>query len=80
MNPPETIQPNDYLVIQTSVVMLLVEALIATHPNPDEVRRQFDQLYGQFQSNLLASGTARPEHLDIGRQLIEKIFAPPESI
>ena len=77
MNNTNDVNPNDYLVIQITILMFAVESLISTHPNRAAVRQQFDQMYGQFQANTLASGVAAPRHLDIARQLVEKIFSLP---
>lgn len=66
----------DIWTAQIAVLMCAVEALIATHPQPDEVRRVFDQLFGQLQAGILASG-ATPLATGLMRQLAEKIFSPP---
>ena len=73
------VSPQDYLVLQITVAMCAIEALIATHPNPALVRRSFDQLYGQFQAYALASGLAHPDHLAVAKPLVEKLFSPPET-
>jgi hypothetical protein len=71
--------PMDILTSQVTVMMCAVEALIATHPAPEAVRQQFDQLFGQIQAGVIARGT-KPESLDLAKKLIEKIFSPPENL
>ena len=71
------VSQQDFLVIQMTVALSAIEALIATHPNPARVRRSFDQVYGQFQALALTSGVAHPDHLAVARPLVEKLFAPP---
>ena len=79
MMPSPADQPTnqDYLVVQATVLAFAVEALIATHPEPQEVRRIFNQLFGQFQSGILATGGATLASTDLARQLAEKIFSSP---
>jgi len=61
------------LTIQITVLSFAVEALIATHPNPSEVRRVFDQMFVQFQASPAMLG-ASPDASLIARHLIEKMF------
>ena len=68
--------PGDIWTAQTTVLLCAVEALIATHPKPDEVRRVFDQLFGQIQAGLLSSGTT-PLGTGLMREIAEHLFAPP---
>ena len=63
---------------QITVLMCATEALIATHPNPAEVRRVFDQLFGQIQAESLATGLT-PLGSGLMRSFAEKIFAPPDT-
>lgn len=67
--------PGGIWTAQITVIMCAVEALIATHPRPDEVRRVFDQLFGQIQAGVLARGTTQ---LGTGlmRSFAEHLFAP----
>lgn len=67
---------SDIWTAQITVLMCAVEAIIATNPNPNEVRRIFDQLLGQIQAGLLVSGTT-PLGIGLMRQIAEKIFSPP---
>lgn len=61
------------LTIQITVLSFAVEALIATHPNPSEIRRVFDQMFSQFQASPAMLG-ASPDAALIARRLIEKLF------
>jgi hypothetical protein len=63
------------LTIENTVLSCAVEALIATHPNPERVRAIYDQLMGQIQANLLVSGEP-PEAMTVARQLTNKLFSP----
>jgi len=69
--------PGDYLTVQIVALNILVEALIAHHPNREAVRATVDQLFGQLQASGLASGVASPESLAVVRETIERVFAPP---
>lgn len=60
--------------IQIMVLLCAVEALIATHPNPEKVRAIYDQMMGQIQANLLVSGEP-PEAMAIVRRLTDKLFS-----
>lgn len=60
---------------QITVLCFAVEALIIDHPDPEKVRRAFDQMFGQFQAGILASGGATPEALALTKPLIEKLFS-----
>lgn len=42
--------------IQLHVLWAAVKAIIATHPEPEEVRKVFDQLIGQSSANLIIQG------------------------
>lgn len=70
---------SDIWTAQITVMMCAVEALIATHPKPEQVRQVFDQLFGQVQSGVAAADTTQPL-LDLMRQLAEKFFLPPETL
>ena len=65
------------LLIQNTVALMAIEALISTHPNPEKVRQAFDQIFGTFQANTLATGAADPNALGLARQVAEKIFQSP---
>ena len=68
----------DIFVAQITVMMCAVEALIATHPEPDKVRQQFDQLFGQVQAGSLARGTT-PLGTGLMREYAEHLFSPPST-
>lgn len=72
----QTPGPGDIWTAQCTVLMCAVEALIATHPEPNKVRLVFDQLFGQIQAGVLASGTT-PLGTGLMRSLAEHLFAPP---
>lgn len=69
----------DYLVAQVTVMACAVEALIACHPSQAEVRRIFDQVFGQIVATRQASVQG-----ELGTQLIqrmaEKFFSPPSTV
>ena len=65
------------IMIQNSVALMAIEALIATHPEPTKVRAVFDQLFGQLQAGVLASGAADLNALALARQTAEKLFESP---
>ena len=68
-------QTQHALIIQLSVSLMALEALIANHPDPESVRRSFDQMFGQLQANSLATGAANPEALEIARKVADRLFA-----
>ena len=61
--------------IRTAIDLLVLKALIATHPNPSQLRTVFDQLLGQFQANPVV--LQNPEFGDLIRRKVADIFAPP---
>ncbi len=67
----------DIWTAQLAVLMCAVKALIEASQQPDEVRRVFDQLFGQLQAGLLLSGTTLLG-TDLMRQFAEHLFASPE--
>lgn len=67
---------SDSLDMQITVAMCAIEALIATHPEPDKLRQVFDQLFGQIQAGLIAKGT-KPAELIPAKMLVEKFFSSP---
>ena len=69
----------DVLSAQSLVTLCAIEALIANHPQPDEVRKVFDQLFGQVSAGLLVSGLT-PLGLGLARQFAEKIFSSPSML
>lgn len=66
-------------LVQATVVGFAVEALISTHPDPESVRRVFDQLFGQFQAGIASTGAATPAISAMARQCAEKLFSSPSS-
>lgn len=65
--------------VQITVLSCAVEALIATHQRADEVRRVFDQLFGQVLAGCLATGTT-PAGAAAMREYAQKVFLPPETL
>ena len=72
--PEETQHVN---LIQSTIALMAIEALIATHPHPEKVRAVFDQMFGQFQAGVLTTGAADPNALAVARQTVEKLFGSP---
>ncbi len=62
-------------MIRSAVDLLVLKALIATHPNPDQLRMVFDQLLGQLQASPVV--LQDPEYSALIRQKVAEIFAPP---
>ena len=50
----------DLQIAKTTVLLFAVEALIATHPDPEGVRTVLDRLLSQFQADVLVTGAADP--------------------
>jgi hypothetical protein len=73
----KNISNNDLAVIQTSVLMGVVGALIKTHPNKDELYRVFDFAYSNLQVGM--SGSGSPAGSAVARHLIESLFGIPET-
>jgi ribosomal protein L17 len=61
------------LTAQVSMALFAVEALIATHPKPEEVRRVFDEIFGQFQVGIISTGSSI-EASNLLRQIADKVF------
>lgn len=62
-------------IIRSAVDLLVLKALIATHPSPAQLRMVFDQLLGQFQANPVV--LQDPECSALIRQKVVELFAPP---
>lgn len=65
--------------VQISVLHLAVKSLIATHPNADQVRREFDQLFAQGMAVLLATGGSSLEAAEFAREIAADLFGQPAS-
>jgi hypothetical protein len=59
--------------IQLHVLWAAVKAIIATHPEPEKVRKVFDQLIGQSTANLIVQGEP-VEALIVVRDLTTSLF------
>lgn len=62
-------------MIRSAVDLLVLKALIATHPNPDQLRMVFDQLLGQLQANPVV--LQDPEYSALIRRKAVELFSPP---
>ena len=65
----------DLFTIQITVLNCAVEAIIATHPEPEKVRATFDQLFGQIVAGVLVSGGATPAATQLAKQFAQKLFS-----
>lgn len=61
------------LEVRLTVMFCAIEALIAEHPRPVELRKTFDQLFDQVLAGLIASGASRDE-VSLARKIVEKWF------
>lgn len=55
-DPAEMFSAEILETIQLHVLSTAVKAIIATHPNPEQIRKVFDQLIGQSVANLIVQG------------------------
>ena len=63
-----------FLSLQVSLIGFAIEALIATHPNRAEVRRVFDQMLGQFQTQPTWLSLSADDS-KLARVMVEKMFS-----
>jgi hypothetical protein len=61
-------------ILTVSVLMVAITALIRAHPQPDEVRRCFDEIFTTVQTGLLGYGSV--EGRAFYHQLIDLLFSP----
>ena len=64
----------DILTTQLAVLSCAVEALVVTHPRPEELHRIFDQLFGQVLAGVLSSGGATPAGAELAKRFAYKLF------
>lgn len=62
--------------LQISVAQMAIKALISTHPDPDAVRKVYDQLLAQFMANT-AGLPSNSDRMVVLRDITATLFAPP---
>ncbi|MYM92394.1 hypothetical protein [Duganella vulcania] len=63
----------DIATIHSSVIACAVDALIATHPDPESVRRVFDALFAQASATLIVQGEPL-EAFKLARRFADRLF------
>ncbi len=71
----DEISSEDSTIVKITVLMFAVEALIATHPEPEKVKAALDRLIGQFQADVLISGAADPVVTRYLRKMTDTLFS-----
>lgn len=63
------------LDIQVSVALIAIRALINSHPNPEQVRKIYDQLLGQLLTSSVVLNS--PDRSLVLKDLTATLFRPP---
>lgn len=50
------LNPIEFQALQLTAATFAIRALIANHPNPNQVRASYDQLLGQLQASAAVAG------------------------